>query len=68
MGFGRVSLDTGAFLIILNQNNGCSERVTKSRSSYCCPTLSHMMQLFYEVRDEPYITTSVKSILNHKLL
>ena len=36
MGFGWVSLDTGAFLIILNQTNGCSERVTKRRSSYCC--------------------------------
>ena len=36
MGFGRFSLDTGAFLIILNQTNGCSVRVTKRRSSYWC--------------------------------
>ena len=30
------------------------------------PTLNHMMQLFNEVRDEPYITTSVLNIIiNH---
>ena len=36
MGFGLISLDTGEFVIILNQTNGSSERLTKRRSSYCC--------------------------------
>ena len=43
MGFGRFSLDTKAFLIILNQTNGCSERVTKTKSS--CYELQMALQI-----------------------